>query len=415
MGAMIEMSKLLSLMSEHGASDLYLTVDSPPMYRINGTIRPAGNRCLTAEETRELAYSVMSDRQQREFDEFNEMNLSLYYPALGRFRVNVFIQRACVGVVVRQIRTDILTVDDLGLPTPLKDVAMTKRGLVLVVGATGSGKSTTLAALVDHRNEHSAGHIITIEDPIEFIHSHKKSIVTQREVGVDTESYQLALKNSLRQAPDVILIGEIRDTETMEAAITFAETGHLCFATLHSNNANQAMERIINFFPSDRHQQVYLQLSLNLRAIVSQRLVKGTDGNRVAAVELLLDSPRVKDLIHKAQIAELKEAMEKSTNQGMQTFDQSLYDLYISGKISLQEALQNADSANNLRLRVKLTEDGASSGNGKKVTARSRRGEDQRHAAKKHSDQETLVKEMQSDKPEISEKESEDDVLQLDI
>jgi twitching motility protein PilU len=415
MGAMIEMSKLLSLMSEHGASDLYLTVDSPPMYRINGTIRPAGNRCLTAEETRELAYSVMSDRQQREFDEFNEMNLSLYYPALGRFRVNVFIQRACVGVVVRQIRTDILTVDDLGLPSPLKDVAMTKRGLVLVVGATGSGKSTTLAALVDHRNEHSAGHIITIEDPIEFIHSHKKSIVTQREVGVDTESYQLALKNSLRQAPDVILIGEIRDTETMEAAITFAETGHLCFATLHSNNSNQAMERIINFFPSDRHQQVYLQLSLNLRAIVSQRLVKGTDGNRVAAVELLLDSPRVKDLIHKAQIAELKEAMEKSTNQGMQTFDQSLYDLYISGKISLQEALQNADSANNLRLRVKLTEDGASSGNGKKVKARSRGGEDQRHTAKKHLGQETSVKEIQSDHSEISEKESEDDVLQLDI
>jgi twitching motility protein PilU len=355
---MLDMSKLLTVMCEHEASDLYITVDSPPMYRINGTIRPAGNRCLTPDDTRALAYSVMNDKQQREFDEINEINLSLYYPALGRFRVNVFIQRACVGVVIRQIRSDILTVDDLELPQILKDISMTKRGLVLVVGATGSGKSTTLAAMLDYRNTNSAGHIITIEDPIEFVHNHKRCIVTQREVGVDTESFHLALKNSLRQAPDVILIGEIRDTETMEAAITFAETGHLCFATLHSNNANQAMERIMNFFPPERHQQIYLQLSLNLRSIISQRLVKRPDGERVAAIEILLDTPRVKDLIHKSQIAELKEAMEKSTNLGMQTFDQALYDLYRDKKISLEEALHNADSVNNLRLRVKLSEEG---------------------------------------------------------
>ncbi|MCB0352944.1 MAG: PilT/PilU family type 4a pilus ATPase [Bdellovibrionales bacterium] len=355
---MLDIAKLLTVMTEHDASDLYLTVDSPPMYRINGVVRPAGNRCLQPEDTRALSYSIMTDKQQREFDEMNEMNLSLYYPALGRFRVNTFIQRACVGMVIRQIRSDILTIDDLELPQVLKDISMTKRGLVLVVGATGSGKSTTLAALIDYRNSNSAGHIITIEDPIEFIHNHKRSIVTQREVGVDTESYHIALKNSLRQAPDVVLIGEIRDTETMEAAITFAETGHLCLATLHSNNANQAMERVMNFFPPERHNQIYLQLSLNLRSIVSQRLIRKVDGGRVAAIEVLLDSPRVKDLIHKASIAELKEAMEKSTNMGMQTFDQALYDLYKADKISMDEALKNADSANNLRLRIKLSEEG---------------------------------------------------------
>ncbi|MCB0334094.1 MAG: PilT/PilU family type 4a pilus ATPase [Bdellovibrionales bacterium] len=357
---MLDISKLLTVMTEHEASDLYLTVDSPPMYRINGVVRPAGNRCLQPDDTRALAYSVMTDKQQREFDEESEMNLALYYPALGRFRVNIFIQRACVGMVIRQIRSDILTIDDLDLPQVMKDVSMTKRGLVLVVGATGSGKSTTLAAMIDYRNSNSAGHIITIEDPIEFIHGHKKSIVTQREVGVDTHNFQIALKNTLRQAPDVILIGEIRDQETMEAAITFAETGHLCLATLHSNNANQAMERVMNFFPPERHAQIYLQLSLNLRGIVSQRLVRRKDGGRIAAIEVLLDSPRVKDLIHKAQIAELKEAMEKSTNAGMQTFDQALYDHYKAGVIHLDEALKNADSANNLRLRVKLSEDGDS-------------------------------------------------------
>ncbi|MBX7138381.1 MAG: PilT/PilU family type 4a pilus ATPase [Oligoflexia bacterium] len=355
---MLDISKLLSVMVEHDASDLYLTVDSAPMYRINGTVRPAGNRTLAPQDTESLALSILSDRQQKDFLATNEQNLALYYPNLGRFRANVFRQRGNVGVVVRQIKTAIPTLDELGLPAVMKDVAMTKRGLVLVVGATGSGKSTSLAALIDYRSTNSAGHIISIEDPIEFVHSHKKSIVTQREIGLDTENYHIALKNALRQAPDVILIGEIRDLETMEAAITFAETGHLCLATLHSNNANQAMERVMNFFPPERHNQIYMQLSLNLRAILSQRLVKGVDGGRVAAVEILLDSPRVKDLIHKAQIADLKEAMEKSNNIGMQSFDQALFDLYKGGKISLEEALKNADSANNLRLRVKLSEEG---------------------------------------------------------
>jgi twitching motility protein PilU len=353
----LDISKLLSVMVEHDASDLYLTVDSPPMYRINGVVRPAGNRCLQQHDTETLANSIMTDKQQRDFLEGNEMNLALYYSALGRFRVNVFRQRGCVGVVIRQIKSNILTLDDLGLPTILKEVAMTKRGLVLVVGSTGSGKSTSLAAVIDYRNTNATGHIISIEDPIEFIHVHKKSIVTQREIGMDTDDYQTALKNALRQAPDVVLIGEIRDLETMEAAITFAETGHLCLATLHSNNANQAMERVMNFFPPERHAQIYLQLSLNLRGIVSQRLVRTIDGGRVAAVEVLLDSPRIKDLIHKAQISEIKEAMEKSNNIGMQTFDQALYDLYRAGKITLDEAIKNADSANNLRLRVKLSEE----------------------------------------------------------
>ena len=369
---MLDVSKLLKVMVEHDASDLYLTVDSPPMYRINGAVRPAGNRMLQQSDTEQLARSIMTEKQQREYDENSEANLALYYPNLGRFRVNVFKQKNCVGMVIRQIKSNIATIDDLGLPQIMKDVAMTKRGLVLVVGATGSGKTTSLAAVIDHRNTNSAGHIITIEDPIEFVHEHKKSIVTQREIGMDTHNLHSALKNALRQAPDVVLIGEIRDTETMEAAITFAETGHLCLATLHSNNANQAMERIMNFFPSERHAQIYMQLSLNLRGILSQRLVRTIDGGRVAAVEILLDSPRVKDLIHKAQIAELKEAMEKSTNLGMQTFDQALYDLYKGGKITLEEAIKNADSANNLRLRVKLSEEGLEkkpTGVGKKKAA----------------------------------------------
>jgi twitching motility protein PilU len=353
---MLDIRKLLTVMKEHDASDLYLTVDSPPAYRVNGVVRPAGNRCLEPEETEMLARNIMTEKQQREFDEHNEMNLALYYSALGRYRVNVMRQRGVVGLVIRQIKSNIPTMDELDLPAVMKEIGMSKRGLVLFVGATGSGKSTSLAAMVDYRNSNQAGHIITVEDPIEFVHSHKKSLVTQREIGVDTENYHTALKNALRQAPDVILIGEIRDLETMEAAINFAETGHLCLATLHSNNANQAMERIMNFFPPERHTQIYLQLSLNLRAIISQRLVKTVDGNRVAAVEILIGSPRVRDLIHRAEIAELKEAMEKSATLGMQTFDQHLYELHASGKISLEEALRNADSANNLRLRVKLAE-----------------------------------------------------------
>lgn len=354
---MLDIKKLLTVMNEHDASDLYITVDSPPCYRVNGVVRPAGNRCLEPEESETLALSVLNEKQQREFDETNEQNLALYYPALGRYRVNIFRQKGCVGMVIRQIKTQIPSIDNLGLPPVLRDIAMTKRGLVLFVGATGSGKSTSLASMIDIRNSNQAGHIITVEDPIEFIHVHKKSLVTQREIGMDTEDYPTALKNALRQAPDVILIGEIRDEITMESAITFAETGHLCLATLHSNNANQAMERIMNFFPPVRHKQIYLQLSLNLKAIVSQRLVRTIDGGRVPAVEVLLASPRIKDLIHKGEIAEIKEAMEKSSTLGMQTFDQSLFNLYQEGKITFEEALKNADSANNLRLRVKLTED----------------------------------------------------------
>lgn len=356
---MIDMTKLLSVMIEHAASDLYITVDSPPCYRVNGVVRPAGNRCLSPDETEELAKSIMNEKQQRSFYEDNEENLALYYAGLGRFRVNIFRQKTFVGMVVRLIRSDILTIDELELPPVLKDVSMTKRGLVLVVGATGSGKSTSLAAMIDHRNSNQAGHIITVEDPVEFVHVHKKSLVSQREVGMDTTSYNDALKNALRQAPDVILIGEIRDTEAMKAAITFAETGHLCLATLHSNNANQALERIMNFFPAEMHKQIYLQLSLNLRAIISQRLVRSEDQGRAAAVEILLDSPRVKDLIHKGEVGELKEAMERGKTIGMQTFDDHLFKLYKDEKITKKVALKNADSQNNLRLRIKLDEEGS--------------------------------------------------------
>jgi len=296
----------------------------------------------------------MRGQQRGEFEEKMEMNLALYYKELGRFRVNIFRQKGNVGLVFRHIKAEIQTVEQLQLPPIIKDIAMTKRGLVLVVGATGSGKSTTLAAMIDHRNSIHPGHIVTVEDPIEFVHQHKKSIITQREVGFDTLNFQNALKNTLRQAPDVILIGEIRDTETMEAAITFAETGHLCIGTLHSNNANQAIERIMNFFPVERHAQIYLQLSLNLRAIISQRLIPSVDGKRVPALEILLDTPRIKDLIKKAEVDTLKEAMEQGIDEGCQTFDHVLFHLYKANKISLEQALINADSANNLRLKIKL-------------------------------------------------------------
>lgn len=355
----LDITKLLAVMVENDASDLYITVDCAPMYRIQGSVRPAGNKTLNQFETEALAMSIMDDKKQKEFMQHNEQNLALYYPSLGRFRVNVFKQRGNVGMVIRQIKTKISSLDDLLLPQILKDVSLTKRGLVLVVGATGSGKSTSLAAVIDYRNANTTGHIVTIEEPIEFMHEHKRSVITQREIGLDTDSYEVALKNALRQAPDVVLIGEVRSREAMEAAINFAETGHLCLATLHSNNANQAIERVMQFFPSDRHPQLYLQLSLNLRAIISQRLVQSTDGARAAAIEVLLDSPRVKDLISKGNIAELKDTMEKSNNVGMQTFDQALFDLYRAGRITLEEAIKNADSANNLRLRVKLEEEGA--------------------------------------------------------
>ncbi len=350
----MEMRDFLKIMVERNASDLYFTTGSPVMYRIEGIVQPVGDHKFTPQDLEALASSIMSEHQQREFVEQLEMNLALSYPGLSRFRVNVFRQRSSVGMVIRKINVDIAGLDELGLPPILKDLSMTKRGLVLIVGATGSGKSTTLAGMIDHRNSHTPGHIVTVEDPIEFVHRHKRSIVNQREVGFDTHSFQAALKSAMRQAPDVILIGEIRDSETMEAAITFADTGHLCLATLHSTNANQAFERIINFFPESRQAQLFLQLSLNLRAIVSQRLVSGIDGKRVAALEVLLDTPRIKELIKRGEVDTIKEAMVQGAQEGCQTFDMALYDLYTAGKIDLDQALSNADSVNNLRLKIKV-------------------------------------------------------------
>ncbi len=350
----MELQEYFKSMVETEASDLYLTVARPAMFRVDGKIRAADDHVFSPPELVTLAQSIMNEKQRREFAETMEMNMATSLPGVARFRVNIFQQRGSVGMVIRRIKADVMSVDELGLPSILNDIVMTKRGLVLVVGATGSGKSTSLAAMIDYRNSNEAGHIITIEDPIEFVHRHKQSIVTQREVGFDTHSFQAALKNTLRQAPDVILIGEIRDTETMEAAITFAETGHLCLGTLHSNNANQAIERIMNFFPMERHAQIYLQLSLNLRAIVSQRLIRSVDGKRVAALEILMDTPRIRDLVKKGNVDILKEAMEQGVQEGCQTFDQALFNLYKDGMISLEQALINADSTNNLRLKIKL-------------------------------------------------------------
>jgi twitching motility protein PilU len=350
----MEIQDFLQKMVEAEASDLYLTVARPSMYRVNGAIIPVGDGQFQPHDLEQFAHSIMNERQRKEFAETMEMNMAVALPGVSRFRVNIFRQRGSVGMVIRRVRADVMTMDELGLPDTVKEIAMSKRGLTLVVGATGSGKSTTLAAMVDHRNAREAGHIITIEDPIEFVHRHKKSIVTQREVGFDTHSFQAALKNTLRQAPDVILIGEIRDTETMEAAITFAETGHLCLGTLHSNNANQAIERIMNFFPPERHAQIYLQLSLNLRSIISQRLIPSTDGKRAVALEILMDTPRIRDLIKKGHVDIIKEAMEQAVQEGCQTFDQALFTLYKEGKITLDQALVNADSMNNLRLKIKL-------------------------------------------------------------
>ncbi len=350
--------ELLNVMVKQNSSDIYITVDSPPMFRTEGITRPYGNQKVMAAQAEEIAASIMTEKQKIKFAESMEMNLALYYPELGRFRVNIFRQRGFTAIVIRQIKMEINTIDELGLPPILKDISMCKRGLVLVVGRTGTGKSTTLAAMIDYRNENATGHIITIEDPIEFIHSHKQMIVSQRELGLDTLTFSNALKNAMRAAPDVILVGEIRDTETMEAAITFAETGHLVLATLHSNNANQAMERILNFFPHERHEQILLQLSLNLKGIVSQRLVPSTNEKRVAATEVLLDTPRVKDLIYKSQIDLLKEAMAHGSVEGMHTFDQALFDLYKEGRISYDNALAYADSVNDIRLRIKIDKSG---------------------------------------------------------
>ena len=350
----MDIRSLLKVMVDREASDLYLTVEAPPIYRVHGATQQTDAPHFNNEQLEALALALMRGQQRGEFEEKMEMNLALYYKELGRFRVNIFRQKGNVGLVFRHIKAEIQTIEQLQLPSIIKDIAMTKRGLVLVVGATGSGKSTSLASMIDHRNTIHPGHIITVEDPIEFVHQHKKSIVTQREVGFDTLSFPNALKNTLRQAPDVILIGEVRDTETMEASITFAETGHLCIATLHSNNANQAIERIMNFFPVERHAQIYLQLSLNLRAIISQRLIPSVDGKRVPALEVMLDTPRIKDLIKKAEVDTLKEAMEQGVDEGCQTFDHVLLQLYKAKKIDLEQALINADSANNLRLKIKL-------------------------------------------------------------
>jgi twitching motility protein PilU len=354
MDGLVRIHEMFRVMVDTDASDLYLTVARPPMYRINGVIHPRGEEVFTPPDLDVLSKSVMNGWQNNEFEEKHEMNMAMALPGESRFRVNIFRQRGSVGMVIRRIRAEISTLEDLGLPKILGDIAMTKRGLVLVVGATGSGKSTTQAAMVDHRNNREQGHIITIEDPIEFVHRHKKSIITQREVVFDTHSFAAALKNTLRQAPDVILVGEIRDTETMEAAITFAETGHLCLGTLHSNNANQAIERIMNFFSFERHEQIYLQLSLNLRSIISQRLVRTIDGKRTAALEIMMDTPYIKDLIKRGEVDIIKEGMEQGVQEGCQTFDQALFSLYKDGKISLEQTLINADSANNVRLKIKL-------------------------------------------------------------
>ena len=345
---------LLSAMVKAKASDLYLTADSPPMLRIEGSTQPVTEERLSAQQVEEMAYTIMSEKQKAAFAETMEMNLALYEPAIGRFRVNIYKQRGCVGIVIREIRLIVPTIDEWNLPQILKDISMAKRGLVIIVGGTGTGKSTTLAAMVDHRNAHATGHIVTVEDPIEFIHQHKLSLISQREIGMDTHSYTEALKNTLRQAPDVILVGEIRDTETMEAAIAFAETGHLCLSTLHANNANQAIERIMNFFPPVRHDQIYFQLSLNLKAIISQRLIPSLDGKRTAAIEILIDSPRVKDLIMKRRIDILKEAMAQGTREGMQTFDQAIFEIFKAGRIAYENAIAYADSANDVRLRIKM-------------------------------------------------------------
>jgi len=344
----------LRTMVEKDASDLYLSCGAPASAKVHGTLMPLEDASLTPEQVKSIAYSVMSTEQISEFEHKPEMNLAISEDGIGRFRVNIFRQRNSISLVIRNIKTEIPNWENLGLPKTLTNVIMEKRGLVLFVGATGSGKSTSLASLIDYRNTNSAGHIITIEDPIEFVHNHKRSIVNQREVGVDTECYEDALKNTLRQAPDVILIGEIRDRDTMEHAIAFAETGHLAISTLHANNANQALDRIINFFPEDRRNQLLLDLSLNLRAFVSQRLIKTVDGKRAAAIEILLGTPLVQDMIRRGDVHEIKEVIVKSESLGMQTFDRALYHLVKSGRISMDEAMKNADSPNNLRLTLSL-------------------------------------------------------------
>ncbi|MEF8719388.1 MAG: PilT/PilU family type 4a pilus ATPase [Candidatus Accumulibacter necessarius] len=349
------MHELLRLMMQKNGSDLFITANFPPAIKIDGKVMPVSNQTLLPQHSAELARSIMNDRQASEFEATKECNFAISPPGIGRFRVNALVQQGRVAVVCRTINLVVPTLDELSLPPVLKDIAMTLRGLVIFVGGTGTGKTTSLAALVDHRNRNSQGHIITIEDPIEFVHEHKKSIVTQREIGVDTDNWEIALKNTLRQAPNVIMMGEIRDRKTMDYAIAFAETGHLCLATLHANSSNQAIDRIINFFPEERRHQLLMDLSLNLRALVSQRLLAKKDGKgRVPAIEILLNSPLISDLIFKGQVTEIKDVMRRSRELGMQTFDQALFDLYEDGQITYADALRNADSLNDLRLQIKL-------------------------------------------------------------
>jgi twitching motility protein PilU len=354
---------LLRLMVSRKGSDLFLTAEFPPAIKVDGKVTKVSPQPLTGQHTLQLARAIMNDKQAAEFERNKECNFAISPQGIGRFRCNAFIQQGNVCLVLRTIPTTLPTIESLDLPPVLREVVLAKRGLVIVVGATGSGKSTSLAAMVDERNEKTFGHIITIEDPVEFVHPHKNCIVSQREVGLDTDSWEAALKNSLRQAPDVILMGELRDRETMEHAVAFAETGHLCMATLHANSANQALDRIINFFPEERRGQLLMDLSLNLRALISQRLVPRREGKgRIAAVEIMLNSPLISDLIFKGEVSEIKELMKRSREQGMQTFDQALFDLYESGKVTYEDALRNADSLNDLRLQIKLNSERARSG-----------------------------------------------------
>lgn len=352
----MDIGYFLKLMTEKNASDMFLTTGAPVNIKVEGKLYPLGNTGLPSGMVKKIAYSLMDEGDVPRFEKTLELNMAIAVKDAGRFRINVFKQRGEVGMVIRAIKSDIPGFEALKLPPVLRELVMEQRGLILMVGATGSGKSSSLAAMLDYRNSNASGHILTIEDPIEFLHKHKKSIVNQREVGLDTHSYHEALKNAMREAPDVIMIGEIRDTETMESAIAFSETGHLCLSTLHSNNADQTMERILNFFPEPAHKNILMNLSLNLRAIVSQRLVVGKDGRRLPAVEVLLNTPFIRDLIRRGNIHELKEAMERSLSEGMQTFDQSLFALYKEGRIELEEALRKADSRDGLALKIRMNE-----------------------------------------------------------
>lgn len=355
----MDIGYFLKLMTEKNASDMFLTTGAPVNIKVEGRLYPLGNTGLPPGMVKKIGYSLMDEGQVPAFERDLELNLAIAVKDAGRFRINVFKQRGEVGMVIRAIKSEIPSMEQLRLPAILKDLVMEPRGLILMVGVTGSGKSSTLAAMIDHRNTNSNGHILTVEDPIEFLHRHKKSIVNQREVGLDTRTYHNALKNAMREAPDVIMIGEILDTETMEAAIAFSETGHLCLSTLHSNNADQTLERILNFFPESAHKNILMNVSLNLRAIVSQRLVVGKDGKRLPAIEILLNTPMIRDLIRRGQIHEMKEAMDRSLAEGMQTFDQSLFSLYKEGKIELEEALRKADSRDGLALKIRLSEGGS--------------------------------------------------------